>query len=146
MAADLPTTGRLLCIDPGSKRIGLALSDPTQTLAQPLTTLTRRAGRRFPLAALRPLLEQHGPVGLVIGLPLESDGREGSAAAAVRATASLIAAKTGLPLAYVDERMTTALARRAFEDAPRRDRPSPASVDRMAATVMLQAFLDRRLQ
>ena len=144
MSGALPTTGRLLGIDPGTKRIGLALSDPTQTLAHPLTTLTRRAGRRFPLATLRPLLDQYRPVGVVMGLPLEADGSEGPSAAEARTTGQLIFAKTGLPLTYVDERMSTALARRAFQDAPRRDRPTPASVDRMAATVILQAFLDAR--
>jgi putative Holliday junction resolvase len=140
----LPTNGRLLALDLGSKRIGLAISDPTQTVAQPLATLTRRAGRRFPLSALRPFLEAHRPVGVVIGLPLEPSGREGPAAAAARVAGNLVSGKAGLPVAYVDERMSTARARRAADNVPRRARPSPDAVDRMAAAVILQAFLDRR--
>jgi len=141
---DLPRSGRLLGIDPGAKRIGLALSDPTQTLAQPLATLTRRAGRRFPLGALRTLLEQHQPVGVVIGLPLDPDGGEGPAARDARAIGTLVAEKTKLPIDYVDERMSTAYVRRAFADEPPRNRPRPDAVDRMAAIAILQAFLDRR--
>jgi putative Holliday junction resolvase len=140
----VPATGRLLGIDPGAKRIGLALSDPSQTIAQPLATLSRRAGRRFPMAALRPVLEQHRPAGVVVGLPLEADGAEGPAAAEARAVGRLLAEKTGLPVAYVDERMSTARARRAFEGASSRDRPEAATVDRMAAAVILQTFLERR--
>ncbi|HXV85156.1 MAG TPA: Holliday junction resolvase RuvX [Gemmatimonadales bacterium] len=143
-AASLPTVGRLLGIDPGAKHVGLALSDPQQRLAHPLATLTRRPGRRFPLAALRPLLEAHAPVGIVMGLPVDPGGAEGPRAAEARATGNLLNAKTGLPVTYVDERFTTALARRAFEGVPRRARPGRAAVDRMAATVLLQAFLDRR--
>jgi putative Holliday junction resolvase len=143
-AAAVPATGRLLGIDVGTKRIGLAVSDPTQTVAQPLATLARRAGRRFPLAALRPFLEAHGVVGVVVGLPLEPSGREGPAALAARDAGRLITTKTGLPLTYTDERMSTARARRAGAGAPRRTRPTAEAVDRMAAAVILQAFLDSR--
>ena len=80
----IPFTGRILAIDPGTKRIGLAVSDPTQTLAQPLTTLTRREGKRFPLQNLKAHLDEHEPVGIVIGLPLASDGSEDERAAAAR--------------------------------------------------------------
>jgi putative Holliday junction resolvase len=141
---DLPRSGRLLCIDPGSKRIGLALSDPTQTVAQPLATLTRRVGRRFPLAALRPYLDAYRPVGFVIGLPLDPAGGEGPAARAARSAGALLEKKTGLPVAFADERLSTAHALRAARGAPRRAQPSRDAVDQMAATVILQAFLDRR--
>jgi len=64
------TTGRLLAVDWGERRIGLALSDETQVLAQPLTTLTRRAGKRFPMAQLLEQVTKHNVVGIVVGLPL----------------------------------------------------------------------------
>lgn len=140
----LPSSGRLLAVDWGTKRIGLALSDPGQTIAQPLATLTRRAGKRFPLRQLRHHLDRHHPVGIVIGLPLESDGSEGEAAGAARATGELIAAKTGLPVAYLDERMTTARALGAIRDLGGSVRGRHGEVDQLAATVLLQTFLDGR--
>ena len=84
MSTALPAEGRLLAIDIGDKRIGLALSDPTQMLAQPLGTLTRCGGKRFPLQQLRIHLEAHRPTGVVVGLPLESDGSEGDRAVEAR--------------------------------------------------------------
>jgi putative pre-16S rRNA nuclease len=137
-AAVLPSQGRLLAIDPGAKRIGLAISDPTQTLAQPLGTLTRRAGRRFPMGQLKTHLERERPVGVVVGLPLDAAGSEGAAAREARANGTLIAAKAGLPVAYWDERMSSARVARDGGAAAR------AAADALAATVILQTFLDRR--
>lgn len=132
--------GRWLAVDWGTKRIGLAISDPTGTIAQPLATLTRRAGRRFPLQRLRGYLEEWRPVGIVVGLPLDAGGAEGPAAREARATAELIAAKTGLPVELLDERMTTARALEAVgpETGDRVD------IDQRAAVVLLQLHLDRR--
>src|SRR6185436_8137730 len=70
----IPTTGRILAIDWGEIRIGLALSDETQTLATPLETLVRRAGKRFPMRRLLDLTTPYHLVGLVVGLPLTPDG------------------------------------------------------------------------
>ena len=140
----LPTTGRLLAVDWGEKRIGLAISDPTQTLAQPLATLTRRAGRRFPLRAFREHIEAQHPVGVVVGLPLEGEGAEGPAARAARAMGDLIAGSTGLPVVYADERMTSSAARRAITEMGGKTRGREGEVDRLAATVLLQLVLDGR--
>ncbi|GBD31494.1 MAG: putative pre-16S rRNA nuclease [Gemmatimonadales bacterium] len=142
--AALPEQGRLLAIDPGEKRIGLAVSDPAQTVAQPLATLTRRAGRRFPLRRLREHIEAQEVVGVVIGLPLDPSGEEGQKARAAREIGEEIRRHTGLAVAYLDERMTTAQAlkvARAIEAKPRRH---PERVDRMAAAILLQNFLDSR--
>jgi putative Holliday junction resolvase len=130
-------------MDWGEKRIGLAISDPSQTVATPLGTLIRRAGRRFPLSRLRPYLEQHQPVGVVIGLPLTPEGREGPGAADARAIGALVGVKTALPVGYWDERMTTArvLTSRG-EVGGGSDRGGAPSTDALAATVLLQAFLD----
>jgi putative Holliday junction resolvase len=133
----IPTEGRLLAVDWGEKHIGLAVTDPTRTIAQPLATLTRRAGRRFPMQQLRAWLEAYRPTGIIVGLPLTPDGAEGPAALAARAAAELIAAKTGLPVVLLDERMTTAQAVRADAVGGRVDR------DQRAAAILLQAYLER---
>jgi len=143
-AADLPRSGRLLAVDWGEKRIGLALSDPTQTLAQPLDTLTRRAGRRFPMRAFREHVTTHGPVGVVMGLPLESDGREGKSARAAREMGEAITKATSLPVVFFDERMTTSRVRQAITEMGGKTRGREAEVDRLAATLVLQGFLDGR--
>jgi putative Holliday junction resolvase len=143
-ATALPQQGRLLAIDPGEKRIGLAISDPAQTVAQPLATLTRRAGRRFPVRALREHIEAQQVVGVVIGLPLDEKGGEGEAAQAARKIGEEIRQQTGLAVTYLDERMSTAQAlkvARAMEAKPRRH---PERVDRIAAAILLQNFLDSR--
>jgi putative Holliday junction resolvase len=136
--ADGETGGRILAVDWGTKRIGLSLSDPTGTIAQPLATLTRRAGRRFPMGQLRMHIERWQPVAVVVGLPLEADGSEGPAAREARAAARLISEKSSLPVELVDERMTTA---RALEAGPAGGR---VDLDQRAAIVLLQQFLDRR--
>ena len=140
----LPATGRLLAVDWGVKRIGLALSDPTQTIAQPLATLSHQAGRRFPLRGFREHIEAHQPVGVVVGLPLDAEGTIGPAAQAAGELGALIGQSTGLPVAFQDERMTTARARRAVEELGGKTRGREGDVDQLAATVLLQAFLDAR--
>jgi putative Holliday junction resolvase len=142
--ATLPRTGRILALDLGAKRIGLALSDPEQRLAHPLGTLHRRAGRRFPLAALRPYLDEHRPCGILVGLPLTPDGEEDERAGAARQIGRRIAEKTGLPVEFSDERMTTARALRAVRDLGGGLRDRKADVDPLAATTLLQTYLDSR--
>jgi putative Holliday junction resolvase len=140
----LPRQGRLLALDWGTKRIGLAISDPSQTIAQPLATLRRRQGRRFPLAQLWAHLDTHQPSGIVVGLPLDAEGKEGPAARAARELGTLLAAKTGLPVALVDERMTTARVQAARRELGARVGHRSPDPDQLAATVLLQAVLDRR--
>src|SRR5438093_13640591 len=93
--SDRPTEGRLMGVDWGERRIGLALSDETQTLAQPLTTLTRRAGKRFPMAQLVELVNRHRVTGIIVGLPLDETGAEGDAAHAAKALADDIKRRVG---------------------------------------------------
>ena len=140
----IPCPGRVLAIDPGAKRIGLALSDPTQTIAQPLATLTRRVGKRFPLKILKAHLEEHRPVGIVMGLPIAPSGLEDDRAKDARELGATISVKTGLPVSYWDERMTTARALSAVKDLGGKVRGRKEEVDGLAATVLLQSFLDSR--
>ena len=137
-----PSSGKLLAIDWGEKRIGLALSDPEQRIAHPLGTLTRRRGRRFPLQRLRVFLDEHHPVGIVVGVPLSEDGTDGPEAHHARAMGALVHTKTGLPTTYWDERMTTARALRAVRDLGGSTRERKSDVDPLAATVLLQTYLD----
>lgn len=140
----VPTTGRVLGVDVGARRIGLAISDPTQTIAQPLATLSRRRGRRFPLAALQRALGAYRPVGAVIGLPLAPDGTEGAAACEARSIGALVSERLGLAVAYEDERFTTARALGAVRELGGGLRHRKGDVDQLAAVVLLQQYLDRR--
>jgi len=136
--------GRLLAVDWGERRIGLALSDESQTLAQPLTTLTRRAGKRFPMRRLLALLEEHAVIGVVVGLPLAPEGTEGEAARQARELAREIARRADRPVELWDERFTTARALGAVREMGGTTRGRKEDVDALAATLLLQHYLDAR--
>jgi len=140
----IPTTGRLLGIDWGEVRIGLAISDESQTLATPLETLARRAGKRFPLARFLDLVEVHCPVGLLVGLPLSSEGAERESASAARELAGELSRAADLPVELWDERMSTARALAAIREPGGSTRGRKGDVDALAAAVLLQHFLDFR--
>ena len=140
----LPLPGRLLALDWGEVRIGVALSDETQTLATPTTTLVRRAGKRFPMPRLLELVAEHAPVGLVVGLPLTGEGEEAGSAAAARELADDVARRSGLPVELWDERMSTARALAAIREQGGRTRGRKQDVDALAAAVLLQHYLDAR--
>lgn len=139
-----PTGGRVVGVDWGERRIGVALSDEWQLLAQPLTTLARRPGKRFPMRALVTLLEEHAVTGVVVGLPLELDGSEGGSAAAARALAADIARHSGRPVELWDERLTTARALAAVREMGGSTRGRKDDVDALAAALLLQHYLDAR--
>ncbi len=136
--------GRLLGVDWGERRIGLALSDETQTLAKPLATLTRRAGKRFPMRQLLTLLERHAVTGIVVGLPLDQEGGEGEAACSARTLAAALERHSGTPVALWDERLTTARALQTVRELGGTTRGRKDDVDALAATVLLQHYLDAR--
>jgi putative pre-16S rRNA nuclease len=140
----LPSSGRLLAVDWGEIRFGLALSDESQILATPLETLVRRAGKRFPMPRFLAILGVHAPVGIVVGLPLTLAGHEGESAAAAREVADAISRRSGLPLELWDERMSTARALSVIREQGGSARGRRAEVDALAAAVMLQHFLDSR--
>ncbi len=144
--SNIPPAGRILAVDWGQRRIGLALSDETQTLAQPLATLTRRAGKRFPMAQLLEHIDRHQVVGIVVGLPLNEDGAEGDAAHAARDLSDDIKRRVGPTREVIlwDERMTTARVLAAVREMGGSTRGRKAEVDAMAAALLLQHFLDTR--
>jgi putative holliday junction resolvase len=140
----LPLHGRLLAVDWGDRRIGLALSDESQVLASALETLSRRPGKRFPMPRFLELVAEHRPVGVVVGLPLTGEGAEAASALAARELAALIERRTGLPLEFWDERMSTARALGAIREQGGSTRGRREEVDALAAAVVLQGFLEAR--
>ena len=144
MTQSIPSIGRILAVDWGELRIGLALSDESQVLATPLETLRRREGKRFPMPRFLQLVALHNPVGLVVGLPLSLEGTEGDSALAAREVADTVARRTGLPLEMWDERMSTARALAAIREQGGSTRGRKADVDSLAAAVLLQHFMDAR--
>jgi putative Holliday junction resolvase len=133
---------RLIGIDPGSKTIGLALTDVRLTLASPFGSL-KRARLKANAAEILVIARKENAGGLVVGLPLSMDGTAGPAAQAARDWAQALSEATGLPAALFDERMSSAAANRFLiteADVSRRKRAE--SVDRLAASWMLQAALD----
>jgi putative Holliday junction resolvase len=144
VSQSIPTTGRILAVDWGELRIGLALSDESQVLATPLETLRRREGKRFPMPQFLQLIALHNPVGVVVGLPLSLDGTEGDSAIAAREVADTVTRRTSLPLEMWDERMSTARALAAIREQGGSTRGRKADVESLAAAVLLQHFLDAR--
>jgi putative Holliday junction resolvase len=140
----IPLAGRILAVDWGEVRIGVALSEETQTFACPLVTLYRRRGNRLRMPAFLELITTHRPVGLVVGLPLTPGGAEAAAAAAARELAVLLGGRTYLPVELVDERMTTARAHAVIREQDGSARGRREDVDALAATILLQHFLETR--
>jgi putative holliday junction resolvase len=137
--------GRVLAVDFGARRVGIALSDPTATIAQPLTVLTRRAGKRPPVQAVADLAAAHEAVHLVVGLPLTLAGDESDWTREVRNFGEQIAARTGLDVTFIDERLTSVAAERAVRSLglPRHAREQKTRIDSAAAVLILQAYLNQ---
>jgi putative holliday junction resolvase len=133
---------RLLGLDVGTKTIGLALSDVMRRIATPLETIARKK-YTLDVARLLDLAKQHGVGGLVIGLPINLDGTEGPRAQSTRAFARNLAPLTDLPLAFWDERLSTAAVERALLEADTSRRRRAELIDKMAAAYILQGALDR---
>ena len=135
-------TGRVLAVDWGQRRFGVAVSDPSRLIAQPLVTLTRRPKQRAPVAAVLALITRHDIAEVVVGLPLTPEGEEGEAARAARDFGAALVRRSGRPVTFWDERLSTARALRAAREAGVTDRDSRGRIDQMAAVVILQSWLD----
>jgi putative Holliday junction resolvase len=132
---------RLIGLDPGTRTIGVALSDVSLLLATPHGQWPR--GKLADVAAaVRRLVRAQGVGGLVVGLPLSMDGTAGPAAQAARDWTHALSAATGLPAALWDERLSSAAVNRALIDADATRASRAARVDQMAAAYILQAALD----
>ena len=133
--------GRWMAIDLGDRRIGLALADPTGTIASPVGFILRRSGHRVPLTALVNKAVELEAKGFVVGLPLDGRGEEGPRALEARRLAEELTKRTGLEARLVDERFTTTAAMRAIKDLGGSTRGRKGDLDSVAATVLLQFAL-----
>jgi putative Holliday junction resolvase len=132
---------RLLGVDYGDVRVGLAVSDPDRKIAFPLATYERQ-GRERDAEHFRALVREEQVAALVVGLPVHLDGREGDKAEAARAFGVWLSELTGLPVAYWDERFTTIEAEAALWSAGLTHKQRKARRDRVAAQILLQSYLD----
>jgi putative Holliday junction resolvase len=134
---------RVIAVDPGTKRVGVAVSDPTGTIAQALTTV--QAEPRDTLAArLTRIAADQEAARIVVGLPRRMDGSYGPEAKSARELADELRKASSLPVELVDERLTTVAAERSLLEGGMRRAKRKLSVDRVAATLLLQSHLDRK--
>jgi putative Holliday junction resolvase len=132
-----------MAVDPGSRRVGLAVSDPTGTIAQALATVPAEPAATLP-SRLAEIAKAQDATRIVVGLPLRLDGTHGPEAAAARRLAHGLRQASGLQVEMVDERLTTVAAERSLIAAGVRRANRRMSVDKVAATLLLQGHLDSR--
>lgn len=141
MSESFPTHGRLLGVDFGTVRVGLAVSDPDRLIASPFETYVRK-DVKVDAAYYTRVVAAEKIVGLVVGLPLHTGGEEGIKAREARDYGAWLAEATGLPVVFWDERCTTAAAEDALWDAGLSHRKRRDRRDRVAAQLILQGYLD----
>jgi putative Holliday junction resolvase len=134
---------RLLGIDVGTRRVGVAVSDPTGTIAQSLTVFPRRSWEQI-IRAVAAVTREYRVDAVVVGLPVRLTGEEGEAAAAARKFAERLRAAVEAPVLLEDERLSTAEAERVMLEADVRRAKRRARRDAVAAALILQRHLDRR--
>ena len=132
----------MMGLDYGERRIGVALSDPLGLTAQPLSTLERTASLDADLAALAALAKEHAATRFVLGLPLGLDGTRGERVRVVEKFAQRLGRIAGLPVEYWDERLTSVQAERALLEADLSRKRRRQVIDRAAAVLILQSWLD----
>jgi putative holliday junction resolvase len=135
------SAGRLLAVDWGDKRVGLAVSDELGMLASPAGTITRRAGKRPPIAELMRHADALAVSGYVFGLPIDPSGNETPRCAEVREVAAKLVARQALPVRLLDERFTTSAALRSIREQGGSTRGRKEDVDALAAAFLLEGFL-----
>jgi len=140
-AAALPLNGALMGLDPGEKRIGVAVSDTTRLIASSLEQISRTKFSADAEAILK-LYDARQCVGFVLGLPLNMDGSSGPAAQSARAFARNLLAKRDSPLLLWDERLSTAAVTRTLIEGDASRRRRGEVIDKIAAAYMLQGALD----
>ena len=133
---------RFLAVDYGRKRIGLAISDPLGMIASPAGFIVRREGKRPPITKILARAQELEARGFVMGLPLDGEGNETEWTAEVRSLGAEIAKRTGMPVRFLDERFTTAVALRTMKELGESTRGRKGDVDSLAATVLLQNALN----
>lgn len=135
------TPGRVMALDLGEKRIGIAISDPTRMIASPHIVLNRRS-RADDFARYRALIREQAVTLVVIGLPITLGGQEGQRAAWMRDYAEELGHSIDVPIVFWDESLTTIAATEALHAQGRRGRKLKDRVDAVAAALILQSYLD----
>ncbi len=137
---------RTIAFDYGERRIGVAVSDPTRTIASPLATLHRRAGKRPPWAEIAALVQEQEADEAVVGLPLDLAGEENEWVVEVRRFGDDVARRTGLPVHWMDERMSSVRAERAIQGMglKKNVRERKGQIDATAAALILEGYLALR--
>ncbi|MBO9325020.1 MAG: Holliday junction resolvase RuvX [Roseiflexus sp.] len=133
--------GRVMALDIGERRIGVALSDPTRTLASPLTTICA-VPRSTALKRILTLIRDYQVTALVVGLPLTMNGDVGPQATLVQQFVDELRPLIDIPISFVDERLTTVAAERMMIDLNIKPEQRRARIDEVAASIILQDFLD----
>ncbi len=133
---------RIVGIDPGEARIGIAISDEDASIAFPRETILARGGRAEAARRVREALTADEISLAVVGLPLRLDGSEGEAARRAKAFGEALGEALGVEVVYWDERLTTVAAERSLREMGRRGARQRAVVDQSAATILLQGYLD----
>lgn len=134
---------RVLGLDVGQRRIGVALSDASGVLASPLTTINA-VPQTQALERIGRLCAEHGVVELVLGLPLTLRGEVGPQAEVVQKFAEALGATVALPIHFFDERLTSAAAEQLLRDMGVKPEKRKLQIDQVAASIILQDFLDQR--
>ena len=141
---ELPESGAMLGLDPGTKTIGVAACDPARLIASPVETIEKGKKLAPSLDRLFALYDARQCVALVLGLPLNMDGSEGPRAQSARALAHNIMARRNIPIAFQDERLTTSEAERAMIAADVSRAKRAKHIDSSAAAIILQTAMDIR--
>ncbi len=131
-----------MAVDYGRKRIGLAISDTVGMIATPAGFIARREGKRPPITEIIRRATELEAEGFLFGLPLDGDGNETEWTAEVRAVGEEVGKRTKLPVRYLDERFTTAVALRTMRELGQTTRGRKGEVDALAATILLQQALN----
>ena len=142
--SDQPRPPRYLALDVGSKRIGVAVSDELGITAQPLLTLERRRNTREDLRSIARLCRRYGVAGIVVGNPLGADGQLTPQAAKIQSFAAELGELAQLPIHLWNERLTSHEAHQILYEAGHARQSHTRLVDQVAATLILQSFLDDR--
>lgn len=131
-----------MAVDYGRKRIGLAISDTLGMIATPAGFIARREGKRAPITEIIRRATELEAEGFLFGLPLDGDGNETEWTAEVRTVGEEVGRRTRLPVRYLDERFTTAVALRTMRELGKTTRGRKGEVDALAATILLQQALN----
>ena len=137
--------GRVMALDVGGRRIGVALSDTTRVLASPLTTL-RAEPRDRVLSEIAALVQRHEVAEVVVGLPLTLSGEIGPQAHVIQLFVERLKGVLTAPIHMLDERLTTVAAERMMLDLGIKPEQRKARIDEVAASIILQDFLDSKRQ